>query len=306
MISKGEFHRWLEVAPFRILDGGIGTRLEDMGVDLHGRLWSAEALLNSPSTVKMVHKKYAEAGAEILKTNSYQVSYEGFQLEGYDEKDTTFALQKSVQLVQQARQETQSNALIAASLGAYGAHLANGAEYHGRYESSREEIKAFHQKKIAPLLLAGADVLAFETIPSLQEATIIAEVLQNSPPLTAWISFSCKDHNHISDGTPILTVAQWINELDLFSAVGMNCIPPEWVASAIPHWRKGTYLPIIVYPNSGELWDAQHKHWMPTPNQQLLVNQAKSWIDLGVKIIGGCCRTNESWVHRLKNLRESL
>src|SRR6201996_4779539 len=192
----------LDLTGLRVLDGG--------GCDLASPLWSGEILRTQPEKVLAVHRSYLEAGADCLLTASYQISAMGFREIGLAapaaEQAERSAIQQSVALAEQARREYAQTELaaghkprriwIAGSLGAYGAALHNGAEFHGRYEIGHAELVAFHAERIGAMRETAADFLAFETIPSLGEAEAILEALGHFPDLGAYISFTCHDDAH--------------------------------------------------------------------------------------------------------------
>src|ERR1700683_5270095 len=146
----------LDLSGLHVLDGGMATELERRGFNLAGPLWSAHVLESSPEAIAAVHREYLEAGADCLLTASYQVSAEGFQEIGFDAQEAANAaangLRASVALAEKVRSEYQAGSSrriwIAASLGPYGAMLHNGAEYHGNYDCSFEELVGLHNRRI--------------------------------------------------------------------------------------------------------------------------------------------------------------
>src|SRR5580704_12376280 len=196
----------LDLTGLHVLDGGMATELERKGFNLAGPLWSAHVLESSPEAIAAVHREYLEAGADCLLTASYQVSAEGFQEIGFAPQEAAKAaanaLRASVALAEKVRDEYQAGSprqiWIAASLGPYGAMLHNGAEYHGNYDCSFEDLVGFHSRRIAVLARTNADFLAFESIPLLEEARAILTALQPYPDVPAYISFTCRDGSHVS------------------------------------------------------------------------------------------------------------
>lgn len=283
--------------PIIILDGALATELEGYGCDLNDQLWSAIILLENPEMIKKVHLDYFEAGADCAITASYQATIEGYQQRGLTEEEAVNLIKKSVHLAAQARdefwtgQQGRPKPLVAASVGPYGAFLSDGSEYRGDYAAGFEELVAFHKERIKVLVEAGADLLACETIPCLKEAKAIAEVLKEFPEVTAWVSFSAKDQLHISNGEKIADCAEWLNDQEQVAAVGINCSAPETIASLITEVKTRTAKPIIVYPNSGETYDAVSKEWGGETSSDQFAEDAQRWYEAGARIIGGCCRT---------------
>jgi homocysteine S-methyltransferase len=216
-------------------------------------------------------------------------------------------MKESVRLARQARERFLARhphitytPLIAASAGPYGAYLADGSEYMGDYLLSSQALKAFHQPRLEALLAAQPDLIAFETIPSRQEAQAIAELLAAYPKALAWVSFSCKDGRHISDGERIADCVKDIAGCRQLVAVGVNCTPPEFMESLIQEIKQATEIPIVVYPNSGEGWDAQRACWLPATSSGSLTEMAVRWKTAGARLIGGCCRTGVGDIERLR------
>jgi len=163
----------------RVLDGGFATELEYQGADISGPLWSAHVLEDAPEKIAAVHRAYILAGAEIIATASYQVSRQGYVEYGLTAAQADRALLRSVELARTAASEfPDRRVLVAASLGPYGAMLHNGSEYHGNYGCTFDELVRYHRERIEVLAAAppssAPDLLAFETLPSLEEARAVA------------------------------------------------------------------------------------------------------------------------------------
>ncbi|WP_090843138.1 homocysteine S-methyltransferase [Alkalicoccus daliensis] len=292
--------KMLESQPVIILDGALATELEKQGCDLNDDLWSAKVLAQEPEKIKQVHRNYFNAGADCAITASYQASMEGFLKKGYSLSEASNLIRKSVVLAAEARDEfwsgkdnrlDRSKPIIAGSAGPYGAYLADGSEYKGNYGVSKEELKNFHRPRVELLVEAGADILALETVPSLLEVQAFVEVLHEFPGKYAWISFSAKDGKHINEGTGIGECAAWLDSFEQVAAVGVNCTPLQYVSSLIKEIKPHTDKPVIVYPNSGEIYNAAENKWEGASLQENFNSQAKIWYEQGAQLIGGCCRT---------------
>ncbi len=209
-------------------------------------------------------------------------------------------LRASVALAEKVRSEYQAGSprkiWIAASLGPYGAMLHNGAEYHGNYDCSFEDLVGFHSRRIAVLAQTNADFLAFESIPSLEEARAILAALQPYPDLAAYLSFTCRDGIHVSHGETLRACAELLDAQPQVIGIGVNCTAPELIGSLIGELAKVTSKPIIVYPNSGEQWDAVHRCWQGDGQIQAFGELAGRWRSAGAQWIGGCCRTGPEHV----------
>ena len=291
----------------------MATELERKGFDLGGPLWSAHVLETSPQAISAVHCDYLEAGADCLLTASYQVSAEGFEKMGRNPRDAASdaanALRASVAIAEEVRKEYQARLprriWIAASLGSYGAMLHNGAEYHGNYNCSFNELVDFHSRRIAVLAQTNADLLAFESIPSLEEAKAILVALRSHPDLPVYLSFTCRDGTHVSHGEILRTCAELLDKQPQVVGIGVNCTAPELIDSLVGELARVTSKPIIVYPNSGEQWDAVHQCWYGDGQIQQFAELAQRWKSAGAQWIGGCCRTGPEHVRAVANLFHS-
>lgn len=308
-----------------ILDGALATYLETLGADISGSLWSADILIKNPSLIKQAHLDYYRAGAHVAITASYQASIPGLiQHLDKSEEDVKELVKRSVVLAQEARGEyvrgvisnidaddreklitnggsleelegsLQGKLFVAGSVGPYGAFLANGSEYRGDYSLPIDEMKAFHRGRIQALVSAGADILACETIPSKGETEALIDLLTTEFPDTeAWFAFTLRDSSHIADGTPLVEIAALFHNVPQVVALGFNCVPDDLALAGLkalaPLIKRGT---LIVYPNSGEQWNAKAREWEGSRTEgSTLSEKTVEWWTAGAGLIGGCCRT---------------
>lgn len=284
--------------PFVLLDGAMATELEARGCNLADSLWSARVLLENPQLIRDVHLDYFRAGAQVAITASYQATPAGFAACGLDEAQSKALIGKSVELARKAREAylaenpQAGTLLVAGSVGPYGAYLADGSEYRGDYQRSAEDFQAFHRPRVEALLDAGADLLACETLPSFAEIKALAALLTAYPRARAWFSFTLRDAEHLSDGTPLSEVVAALAHYPHVVALGINCIALENTTAALRHLHGLTALPLVVYPNSGEHYDAVSKTWHHHGESCVALSEyLPQWLAAGAKLIGGCCRT---------------
>ncbi len=305
------FNQIIEDQGFVILDGALATELEARGADLNHPLWSAKLLTEDPSMIRQVHLDYLNAGANVITTASYQASFIGFEKQGYSKADAIKLMQLSVELAIEVRDEFLLNnerpvkyyPIIAASLGPYGAALADGSEYTGYGDVPLSTLTSFHEERLNVILNTEADMLAFETIPCLSEAIAIKELLHQYPSKKAWISFSCKDGLHLCSGELFEDAVKLLHDSNEIIGIGVNCTAPQHIESLINIAKSITEKIIIVYPNKGETYNAEHKKWeASTECNPDFIQNAKLWIDAGAKAIGGCCRTTPADIKQLGGL----
>ena len=292
------------LAGVRVLDGAMATELEARGACIDGPLWSARVLEEAPEKIVAVHRAYSEAGADCIETASYQVSRMGYAECGIAVERADAALLRSVELARKAAELSGRRIVVAASLGPYGAALHNGAEYTGDYACSFADLVGFHRERIAVLAAARGegrpDVLAFETLPSLEEAQALGDALKDWPELPAWFSFTCRDSGQVAHGERLADCAAAVAELPQTVAIGVNCTRPDLIGELIGELRSVSHKPVIVYPNSGEGWDAATRSWTGTRDTTAFGRMAKEWFRGGAQIVGGCCRTGPKHIAAVK------
>lgn len=301
----------LERQPFLVLDGALATELERRGADLRDPLWSARVLLEAPQLIRAVHLDYFRAGADIATTATYQATIEGFARRGLDARAAARLMQSAVRLASEARDEfwadetcrsDRSPPLLAASIGPYGAMLADGSEYRGGYAVDDATLAAFHRPRLEALAAAGADLVACETLPCLREALVLVRLLEEHPALGAWIGFSCRDGEHDSEGEPVSDCVAALCGIGQVWAVGVNCTAPRHVPSILKRMRLRADKPLVAYPNSGEAYDAGAKRWTGGADCTRWADQALDWYRAGARLIGGCCRTTPEDIRDLRGL----
>jgi len=292
-----------------VLDGGLATALEARGCDLADELWSAKILLEDPDLIRAVHLDYLRAGADCITSSSYQATLPGFRNRGLSDEMGRGLLELSLRLALDARESFwgeegnrpgRREPLVAESIGPYGAYLADGSEYTGGYGISDSELYDFHRGRWEVLAGKGADLMACETLPGQGEAEILLRLLEETPGQWGWISFSCKDGRHLSDGGLLRDAARACDAGTGVAAVGINCTAPEFMGSLIEEARKGTDKPILVYPNSGEEYDAEEKSWKACPTSEPWEERAVEWVRSGASGVGGCCRVGPDGIRRIR------
>lgn len=273
-----------------VLDGGLSNALEARGADLSDDLWTARLLRDEPGLVVAVHREYFEAGADVATTASYQASVPGLLAAGCSVAEAEDLLRASVRLAGRARDEvaaaTGRRLLVAASVGPYGAVLADGSEYRGNYGLSAAELRDFHAPRLEVLASAGPDLVAVETIPDVREAEVLVALLDDLG-LPAWLSYSVAD-GRTRAGQPLDEAYGVLRGSTSLVAAGVNCSAPPEVSAAVAAAVGATGLPAVVYPNRGESWDSAAHTWH---GENLFDTAlASGWYDEGARLLGGCCR----------------
>ncbi len=264
--------------------------------------------MESPHLIREVHADYFRAGADCATTASYQATFEGFARRGLSAEAASDLMRLSVQLAVEARDEFwadpdnrigRARPFVAASVGPYGAFLADGSEYRGDYGLSEKELMDFHRPRMAVLAASGADMLACETIPCLVEAQALVRLLEEFPNMSAWISFSARDGAYTNHGELLAECAGLLGQHPQVAAIGVNCTAPRYIPDLIRAAHDSTDKPILAYPNSGETYDPQTKSWSGEDTCEAFANDARIWYEAGARVIGGCCRTTPEHIREL-------
>ena len=299
-----------------VLDGAMATELERAGCDLDHALWSARILLDTPQRISAVHRDYLEAGCDIIASVNYQASVPGFVAQGLSEDAARDLFREAIRIAGRERDafaqeralEPAEQPLVAVSLGPYGAYLADGSEYRGRYAASSEELERFHRERLelaALELRAGnADLVACETLPSLPEARLIAGLLDELE-LPGWIAFACRDSALTCEGQAIAECARALEEHPYVVGVGINCTPPQFVPALLEGLRGATSKPLLAYPNSGEQYQAATHSWTGENVLSQVEGSTALWHAAGARVLGGCCRSTPENIAQIAAWRDA-
>lgn len=277
-----------------IIDGGLSNALADRGHVLADDLWTARLLRDAPEEIVAVHRAYFDAGAQVATTASYQASVGGFTAAGLSETEAERLIVRSVALAREAA-DGYPGAKVAASVGPYGAVLGDGSEYRGRYGLTSSQLRDFHRPRIELLLSAGPDLLAVETIPDVDEAAVLAELVDEYGT-PAWLSYTIAG-SRTRAGQPLEQAFAVARGIDSIIATGVNCCAPADVLAAVKTAVASSGKPAIAYPNAGETWDVDTHEWVGTSSYDLALVPA--WRAAGAQHLGGCCRIGPATIRAL-------
>ena len=275
------------------LDGGLSTALENNGNKLTTSLWTGELIRSNPAEITKAHLDFINAGAEIIITSAYQLSYPGCGERGWSEQETDQALITSTQLAKDAVDQSGKAVKVAASVGPYGASLADGSEYKGNYGVSKSVLKNFHARRLELLISTSPDYLALETMPDTFEVELLLELLSDCP-IPFWVSYSCRQDNQTNAGQSFQAAVDLAKDA---MAVGINCTKPELITDLLR--SASSSKPFIVYPNSGRVWDAKNKVWTGSGSAGFSDQLISEWVDAGAQFIGGCCGIGASEINEM-------
>ena len=299
-----------------VIDGSMSTALEYLGCKLNDRLWTARVLAEHPEMVKEVHLQYMRAGADCHITCSYQATIPGLLENGFSQAEAEEIIRRSVRVFHEAREQWWEREggkdsgrvypICLAGIGPYGAYLSDGSEYVGRYGADDATLRDFHASRMRLLLEEKPDYLLFETMPSFGEVLLATELAEQAGA-DYWVSFSCLDGKHICEGDAIRECAETLwKERPHLKAIGVNCVKPQFVESLIHELKAGCDLPVIAYPNSGEIWNPVKKIWYGGGEALSFGEYARRYYAAGAAAAGGCCTTVDSHIRQVAEARREL
>ncbi|MGV8895722.1 MAG: homocysteine S-methyltransferase [Rhodoglobus sp.] len=292
--------------PFTVLDGGLSTVLDAQGFDLRHPLWTGRLITESPESLTEAHLSYLKAGAEVIITASYQASVAGLEAMGLTRSAAEDALVSTTTLAQEAVRRHGSPALVAASVGPYGASLADGSEYRGDYDIDAADLRDFHLRRLELLVESAPDLLAVETIPSIVEARAIASAIAAVASVPSWLAFVCRDEQHTAEGDRIEDAVAVAAGIPGIMAVGVNCTDPRLIGPLLERAATVTELPLGAYANGGQSWSAADAHWegesIPADDPAMVAR----WVAAGARLIGGCCGSGPAQIAGLRTQRDAV
>ncbi|MDF7637977.1 homocysteine S-methyltransferase [Lactobacillus sp. ESL0791] len=294
-----------------VLDGAMSDELERQGIKTNNHLWTASALITDPKTVYQAHMNYFQAGAQLVITDTYQANVPAFTELGYSNAQAQNFIASAVKIAKQAREDyekqTGKHNFVAGTIGAYGAYLADGNEYRGDYHLSSKEYLDFHLPRLTTIIAEKPDCLAIETQPKLEEVICLLTWLkEQQPQIPVYVSFTLQDSQTISDGTSLKTAVNAVNNFPQVFAVGVNCVNPHLVSSAITCIQQETSKEIVVYPNQGASYDPASKTWQKIAHPIDFYQATKKWYKLGAHLIGSCCTTGPAQTKEIAQAFEEI
>lgn len=291
-----------------VLDGGQGTELENRGIEVANPVWSSVPFIKesfwtdeSSQERKIVEEMYSDfmsAGSDTLVTVTYQASFSAIA------KNTDFKTLPAYnafldRIVAFTRGYIGNERYLVGSVGPWGAYTC--CEYTGDYgpdaanlnyyEFFKPQLDNFNRQK-------EIDIIGFETVPNFEELKAILSFDETQLAKPFYVGLSVHDNCVLRDGTSMEAIAAYINGLGdkinpNFLLLGINCVSYNGSGDILKSMHKALpNLPLLAYPNSGEVYEPKKKIWIPNEDKSVTWDAVvKSFIDSGARIIGGCCRT---------------
>jgi len=274
-----------------ILDGAIGTEILRRDVT-----WADHQLQKKPEVVRAIHADYIAAGADVISTNTFQLTRRAFRQHfkdgahmrhiGAPDLDTRWAdlLAAGVRLAAEARTQAGANVRIAIA----GAMTTLEWCFRPDLAPPSSEAEAEYREIAQVFADAGADLLLIETVNSVAEAAAAARVAR-SIGIPYWIAFVPDERGMLFSGETLEAAAEALTPLEP-DVVLLNCAPPEDVRAGLEQLRPHWSAPIGIYPHIGRF---DPPEWLFTdeyPPARYL-DEARAWARGGATVIGGCCGT---------------
>ncbi len=269
-----------------VSDGGMGTQLEKVGVPMHGKVWSGEAVLSNPDAVRRVHEDFIRAGAEVIITNTFSTGRHVLEPGGLGEHVATINT-NAVRLAQQARDNAAERPV--AILGS----ICEWAFMESSKWKAPEAVGESVREQARLLRAAGVDALALEMCERVELSVATVEAaLEAGLPL--WIGISAQRHKG-ADSIATFDYAdrsldELVRALAKYPAMVMNIMhtPVPDVAEALGIVRQHWDGPVGVYPESG-FFSMPNWNFVDVIAPQALTEAAQGWLRDGVRLVGGCC-----------------
>jgi S-methylmethionine-dependent homocysteine/selenocysteine methylase len=297
-----------------LLDGAVGTQLQEMGLPIYHTAWAASALQTHPSTVQLMHELYVKAGVDILTTNTYASARHNLEPLGMG--DLTGELnRRAVLLAREARDKAARDrpVLIAGSISNFGMRTGGEdfATLRQRSKFTDEQLRANLHEQAELLLEAGVDFLLAESTGTNTHRKWVSDACK-ATGAPFWVGF--KVHREAKD--PAVLTGYYSDDkfTDVLSDVmshGGSLLSIfhssiDDTTAALEIAMKQWPGPVGVYP------DAERNDYMAAARDRTVENriapaefarQARRWVDSGVQVIGGCCGYGLPYI---RGLREAL
>jgi S-methylmethionine-dependent homocysteine/selenocysteine methylase len=291
----------LHAGPPLLLDAAMGSDLDRRGLPTTLPLWSALGLLKRPDLVRQIHAENLLAGADIITTDTFRTTARTLRAAGLDPAQAPELDALAVRVAVAARQETgRGESLIAGSI----APLADC--YLPSFETPPDVALAEHRAQARNLAACGVDLFMVETMPTAAEAAIALQAAVETG-LPSTVGFVCGPPAEPNAPPKLLSGETLSEAVALVSplepaVILVNCAAPAVIGAALRELRELTPLPIGGYANIGHLdervgWSAD-----VAITGERYADDARTWLALGARIVGGCCGTQPAHTAALRRL----
>ena len=270
-----------------VVDGAMGTMLYDKGVFLNACF--DELVVKAPDVVSEVHAAYADAGAELIETNTFGAN--PIKLMQYGLADETEALNAAAARL--ARRAVGTNCTILGAIGPLGVRI----EPFGAL--GRDEAEAAFGRQVAGLLAGGVDGFCLETFSDIAELEAAIRAARARSDLAIIAQVTIGPDGRTGYGTDPETFGPALEAAGA-DVVGVNCsIGPQVVLEAIEKLVRVVHIPVSAQPNAGLPRDvADRKIYMASP--EYMAEYARRMVEAGARLVGGCCGTTPAHIKAMR------
>ncbi len=298
MVDRPSLAERLRSGPALLLDAAMGSDLDRRGLPTTLPLWSARGLIERPDLVRAIHRDNLEAGADIIITNTFRSTARTLRKAGLDEAAADGLDRLAVELAFAAREDAgRVDALVAGSIAPL------DECYEPTFATADEVALAEHAAQARNLAAAGADFLMIETMPTIREAVLTTQAaLQAGLPVT--VGFVCEPSGgkaRLMSGESLVDAVAALAPFPI-TMIFANCAAPSVITSALRQLRDLTDIPVGGYANVGQV--DNDVGWNPDGalRGDAYAEAAAQWLDLGARVIGGCCGTHPEHTRALRQL----
>lgn len=269
-----------------IFDGAMGTEIYRHHVFTNRSF--DELCLVQPDLIRQIHTEYAEAGADVLTTNTFGANRVAL---------SKFGLAEKVPEINRAGARLAREVVAAADRPMFVAGSIGPLAMQPQYESRVEEMII---QQAETLLEGGADLILFETQPHRQAVEACASAMRRLPDVPFVLSFAIVDNCETASGESVERMLAALPEgYPRPAAWGMNCgSGPDGLLAAVEKAVRLTNLPLIVQPNAGIPKEVESRRiYFCSP--EYLATYARRYVELGVAAVGGCCGTTPEHIRQV-------
>jgi S-methylmethionine-dependent homocysteine/selenocysteine methylase len=293
-----------------LLDGGIGTEVLRRGV-----YWRCHGIERKPEVVRQVHADYIAAGADVIKTNTFQLNRRAYSslFHGLEhmrhigatdlENKAGKLVAQAVELAREARRQAGKE-----SDGVAIAGVISPIEHSFRPDLAPppDQCRAEHAEIVGQMKSGEVDFILFESMNSISETRAACEAAR-AAGLPVWVSFVVRDGARLLSKEPIADAVRAVEPLGV-DVIAVNCAPIEDITAALAELRKHRSGPVGAYAHIGRYDPPSWKFGFyprfsgsdQVPPAKYL-DAAREWKRRGAQVIGGCCGTTPEHIGALRD-----
>ena len=281
-----------------IIDGAMGTELMNLGVDLPLPLWSSVANFDEYDKVVDIHKRYINAGSDIITSNTFRTTARTFKKAGYtDGKANEISKRCTSEAIKAAKEAINNkNVLLAGSI----------APLEDCYEPDRFPGKIKARKEFEEIIQnidsCGVDIFLFETMGNFEEIETILE-LSRGLKQKRWLSIVLKNETSILDGTSLKKTIRLLKKHRLDMLL-INCTPINVITNSLDLFTSLWDGKWGAFPNAGKSMPSKEGEFETKVEDDFLSITLKQYMNLGAVVLGACCGSTPNTIRKFRDIIE--